>query len=328
LNSPSPAHPQWSSLGDQTEAALRVVAKKGGISEEIVSRLYPRVHEIPFDARRKRMTTIHQVVMVDGFPDIKSESISGEYTSRGMNHRELAFCKGAPREMLQLCTHYLNGGRVEPLEEQTREVILAAHDDFARSTLRVLALAYRKLPSHFSGYLTGQIEQGLVFLGLVAMMDPPRPEVAEAVQVLKQAGIRLVMITGDYGLTAESLARRIGMIRTSSPLIVTGAELDALNDSELDQIISQEVIYARMAPEHKMRLVSAFQKRGEVVAVTGDGVNDAPALRKADIGIAMGIAGTDVAREAADIVLADDNFGAMVKIVQEGRQFTKISVNS
>jgi magnesium-transporting ATPase (P-type) len=196
---------------------------------------------------------------------------------------------------------------------------LAANDDYARRALRVLAFARRDLPPRSGAYTSESVECDLTFLGLMAMMDPPRPEVEQAIKVCRQAGIRIVMITGDYGLTAESLARRVGMVTTMNPLIVTGAELDALNEAELHNLLSREIIFARMAPDHKLRLVSAYQARGEVVAVTGDGVNDAPALRKADVGIAMGIIGTDVAKEAADIILTNDNFSSIVAAIEEGR---------
>lgn len=168
-------------------------------------------------------------------------------------------------------------------------------------------------------YTAETIERDLTFLGLMAMMDPPRPEVEQAIQTCRQAGIRIVMITGDYGLTAELLARRVGMITKPNPVILTGSELDALDDIKLKQLLEEEIIFARMAPDHKLRLVSAYQACGEVVAVTGDGVNDAPALRKADVGIAMGIIGTDVAKEAADIILTNDNFGSIVTAIEEGR---------
>ncbi len=297
LNPPTPEHPQWSSLGDQTEVALRVAALKAGINEEELNKQFPRVHEIPFDARRKRMSTIHR--------DETCETV---------------FVKGAPREVLQLCTHILLHGEDVPLDDTIRTEIHAANDDYARNALRVLAIARRELPPRSTGNYTPEIiERKLTFLGLMAMMDPPRPEVAEAVKICRQAGIRMVMITGDYGLTAESLARRIGMLTGPSPLILTGSDLDAMNDMDLHKTLEQEVIFARMAPEHKMRLVAAFQERGEVVAVTGDGVNDAPALRKADVGVAMGIVGTDVAKEAADLVLTNDNFASIVSAIEEGR---------
>jgi magnesium-transporting ATPase (P-type) len=296
INAPSMEHPGWTSLGDQTEAALKVAAMKAGILEQAVNRILPRVHELPFDARRKRMTTIHREV-----------------------NREIAFIKGAPREVLQLCTNILIHGEEVPLTNELRSEILGVNDDYARGALRVLALARRDLPARAGSYTTESVEQDLTFLGLMAMMDPPRPQVEKAVRTCREADIRIVMITGDYGLTAESLARRVGMLTTRNPVILTGAELDELSDIALQRLLDQEVLFARMAPEHKLRLVSAFQQRGEVVAVTGDGVNDAPALRKADVGVSMGIVGTDVAKEAADIILTKDDFGAITAAIEEGR---------
>jgi len=318
LSPPTPERPQWSSLGDQTEAALKVVAIKGGVDDAQLSYSLPRIHELPFDARRKRMSTIHRVM---GRDSIASQgTISGESRNpRLQAGGEIAYVKGAPREVLHLCTQILLDGEVCPLEDELRADILAANDDFARRALRVLAIARRELPPRSGGYMTDRVEQDLIFLGLMAMMDPPRPEVAQAIQVCKGAGIRIIMITGDYGLTAESLARRVGMLSTLNPVIITGAEIDELDDVQLKNLLGQEVIYARMAPEHKLRLVSALQANGEVVAVTGDGVNDAPALRKANVGFSMGIIGTDVAREAADIILTNDNFATIVDSIQEGR---------
>jgi magnesium-transporting ATPase (P-type) len=315
---PAPDRPVWSCLGDQTEAALRVLALKGGLGE--AGAHLPRVHELPFDARRKRMTTIHAPRAGHG-PD-------------GFAGSRVAFVKGAPLEVLRLSTGILIGGRVQPLTDALRQEIAAANDDYARQALRVLALAYRELPGRLEaregagqqaepgpgrGYRSETVEVDLTFLGLVAMMDPPRPEVAAAVQTCREAGIRLIMITGDYGLTAESLARRVGLLTGPAARIVTGAELDELDEAALQGLLGEEVIFARMAPEHKLRLVAALQARGDVVAVTGDGVNDAPALRKTDVGIAMGLTGTDVAKEAADVILTDDNFAAIVAAIAEGR---------
>ena len=306
LNPPTADHPQWTCLGDQTEAALRVVALKGRVDESDLNRTLPRVHELPFDARRKRMSTIHR-------------------DRRG----QVVWVKGAPKEVLQLCTHILVHDQKIPLDDATRAEIMVANDDYARKALRVLALAGREIPprdldengwsSGEAAYTAERIEQDLTFLGLLAMMDPPRPEVAAAVRACRSAGIRMVMITGDYGLTAESVARRVGMLTTQRPRILTGAEVDTLDDDALRAVLDEEVICARMAPEHKLRLVAAYQARGEVVAVTGDGVNDAPALRKADIGVAMGVTGTDVAKEAADVILTGDNFASIVSAIEEGR---------
>jgi magnesium-transporting ATPase (P-type) len=305
LNPPTPEQPHWSALGDQTEAALRVVSLKGGLDEQDQGTAYPRLYELPFDAHRKRMSTIHRS---DGC--------------------ETVFVKGAPKEVLQLCSFIQIHSQVVPLDDQTRAAILAANDDYARSALRVLALAYRELPARQAyvarvarsePYSVEKIEKELVFIGLAAMMDPPRPEVAQAIQELRSAGIRIAMITGDYGLTAESLARRVGMLANDTPRIMTGAELESLSDEELNALLGQEIIFARMAPEHKLRLVGAYQQLGEVVAVIGDGVNDVPALRKADVGIAMGLTGTDVAKEAANVILISDNFETVVRAIEEGR---------
>lgn len=301
LQPPSPTQPRWSALGDQTEAALLAMSMKGMAEGQGSGRgagdHYPRIHELPFDARRKRMSTIH----------------------RCANGQEVAFVKGSPKEVLQLCTQILWHGQVISFTTELRALVMLENDRFARQALRVLALARRDLPQRSTAYTVEGVEQNLTFLGLAAMMDPPRPEVARAIQGFHQAGIRMVMITGDYGLTAESMARRIGMIQKENPKIITGGELEAMDESQLMAALEHETIFARMAPEHKMRLVDAFQKRGEVVAVVGDGVNDAPALRKADVGIAMGITGTDVAREAAEVVLTQDNFELIVRGVEEGR---------
>jgi magnesium-transporting ATPase (P-type) len=297
LIAPTAQKPKWCVLGDQTEAALRSLALKGKLDETEVSRQYPRIHELPFDAIRKRMSTIHRA-----------------------GPREVAFVKGAPREVLNCCSRILLDGESCPLDQVMRAKIVAANDSYALGALRVLALAYRELPARDGAYAADWVERDLVFIGLAAIMDPPREDVARSMEIFRQAGIRLVMITGDYGLTAESLARRIGMLNHAQhPRILTGAELDTMSDEALKLALDGEVIFARVAPEHKLRIVYAFQQRGEIVAFSGDGVNDAPALRKADVGIAMGIIGTDVAREAADIILTNDRFGDIATAVEEGR---------
>jgi Ca2+-transporting ATPase len=317
LSPPTVDHPRWTALGDQTEAAMRVVALKGHIDEQALTRDLPRSHELPFDARRKRMSTIHQLrpgARLGWLEELFQSGLDPAGFPGGV-----AFVKGAPREVLQLCAHILSDGQIHPLEESARARSLAAIDRYARQGLRVLGLAMRLLPQRAGAYTPERVESDLIFLGLMAMHDPPRPEVAQAVRICRQAGIRMVMITGDYGLTAESLARRIGMLSSEEALIVTGAEIDAMNEDELSTLLDLEVVFARMAPEHKLRLVSAYQAHGEVVAVTGDGVNDAPALKKADIGVAMGVTGTDVAKEAADIVLVNDNFATIIHAIEEGR---------
>jgi magnesium-transporting ATPase (P-type) len=290
----------WTILGDPTEAALRVVASKGGIDLEAEAQQQPRLRELPFDARRKRMSTIHQ--------------------PHGTPHATpIAYVKGAPKEVLALCTRILLHGQVDPLEDTYRTQIMAANDAAARRGLRVLAVAQRTLPAGVTTYTPETIEADLTFVGLMAMLDPPRPEVAEAVAKCHCAGIRIIMITGDYGLTAESIARRIGIIRGPQPRLLTGPDLVAMDDEALKTALQDEVICARMTPEQKLRIVTALRALGHVVAMTGDGVNDAPALKKADIGVAMGRAGTDVAKEAADMILTDDNFASIVNAVEEGR---------
>jgi P-type Ca2+ transporter type 2C len=293
---------RWTVLGDPTEAGLRVVALKAGLDMESELRRTPRLRELPFESRRKRMSTVHQV--------------RDPQTDRP---GRVAYVKGAPKEMLTLCSRVRTGDTERPLDGTLSEEIIAANDEFARNGLRVLAVAMRFLPDHLASASPENIERDLTFLGLMAMMDPPRPEVAEAVKKCHAAGIRVIMITGDYGLTAESIARRIAIIRSAKPHIVTGVELDSLDDPALREALKGEVIFARVAPENKLRVVTALKEMGEIVAVTGDGVNDAPALKKADIGVAMGVVGTDVAREAADMILMDDNFASIINAVEEGR---------
>lgn len=284
---------QWTALGDPTEAALLVAAAKAGIDLHAESLRSPRISELHFDPQRKRMTTVHRQ---DG--------------------GQVAYVKGSPAETLKLCKYISTKSAPIQLDDAGRATILAANDELAKSGLRVLAVAMRILPEE--GILTPEtVERDLTFLGLAAMMDPPRPEVKEAVKKCHNAGIRIIMITGDYGLTAESIARRIGIVE-SQPLVLTGADIDAMSDQALKECLAGEVILARVTPEHKLRVVNVLKDSGNVVAVTGDGVNDAPALKKADIGVAMG-SGTDVAKEAADMILTDDNFASIVNAVEEGR---------
>jgi P-type Ca2+ transporter type 2C len=285
----------WIILGDPTEAALLVVARKGGVDMEQLNQDAPRIHEIPFESRRKLMSTIHRAGAT------------------------LAYVKGAPNEILARCVAVRVAGAVRPLADSLRITINEQKDRFASAGLRVLGVAMRELPAGCDLGAAEVVECELVFLGLVAMYDPPRPEVAAAVEQCHHAGIRIIMITGDDGLTAESIARRLAIVESGSPRLITGADLDKLDEEALSAALSQEVIFARAAPEQKLRIVSALQRMGKVVAVTGDGVNDAPALKQADIGVAMGRAGTDVARESADMILTDDNFATIVHAIEEGR---------
>jgi P-type Ca2+ transporter type 2C len=285
----------WVVLGDPTEAAVEVACAKAGIDLEAENRAAPRTFELPFESQRKRMSTLHR-------------------TGQGA----VLCVKGAPRELLSCCSRVLDGEE-RPLDDATRVAIEDAHDGLSRRGMRVLGVARRHFPTVPPDRSAGVLEDELTFLGLVGMLDPPRSEVAEAVRSCAGAGIRTIMITGDYGLTAESIARRVGLVRGEQLTIVNGDDLDAMGDDDLAAVLAGEVLFARASPEHKLRVVVALQRLGYVVAVTGDGVNDAPALKRADIGLAMGRSGTDVAREAADMVLLDDNFASIVRAVEEGR---------
>ena len=304
---PNEESPRYTVLGDPTEACLGVAAAKAGIDIKKQAESTPRLRELPFESRRKRMTTIHQLkTPVEG-------------TSR------IAYVKGAPKEVMELSQSIRINEEVKPMSDELRKKIMDANDGYARNGLRVLAVAYRLLhkgddiPTAMSAYTPEIIEQDLIFVGLVVMADPPRPEVSAAVKQCRDAGIRIVMITGDYGLTAESIAKRIGIVKGANPRVVSGLELEKLSDEQLKEYLKDEIIFARVAPEQKLRVVTNLQEMGEVVAVTGDGVNDSPALKKADIGVAMGITGTDVAKESADMILTDDNFASIVHAIEEGR---------
>jgi Ca2+-transporting ATPase len=283
-------------IGDTTEGALLVVAAKAGITTKDEERLTPRVHEVPFTSERKLMTTIYKT----------SEKA---FT---------AYVKGAPEIVLERSTHILQDGKVKKLSDNDRKAILEINAEMANDALRVLGIAYKDLPSSALDKVDDErYENGLVFLGLTGMMDPPRDEAKEANSKCREAGIKTVMITGDHKLTAVAIAKELGMIHSDT--VLTGAELDNLNDEDFGKMVKDVVVYARVSPEHKLRIVKALKKKGEIVAMTGDGVNDAPALKQADIGVAMGITGTDVTREAADMVLADDNFATIVNAVEGGR---------
>jgi Ca2+-transporting ATPase len=295
--------PHW--IGDPTEAALLVAADERQIDRENLHRSHPRRRELPFDSRRRRMT----VVVEAGGTEL------------------LAITKGAPVEVIAHCSAQLGANGPVPLERQERERVLAANDALARQGCRVLAVARRQGDHSLLEDRAEELERNLVLVGLVALYDPPRPEVPEAIRRCHQAGIRVTMVTGDYGLTAQAIAEQIGLLEGPQPAsldpvrVIEGNHLDRLSDAQLRQLLRyrRRLVFARMAPEQKLRLVQAYRALGEVVAVTGVGVNDAPALRAADVGVAMGLVGTDGAREAADIVLLDDNFATIVTAVRFGR---------
>jgi P-type Ca2+ transporter type 2C len=285
-------------VGDPTEVALAVAAARNALWKPALEAEYPRIAEMPFDSVRKRMLTVHRVGTEGRLPLEESSYV--------------AFVKGAPDALLETCTTVWSPSGVRPLADSARATILEANAALATDGLRVLGVAFRPLADPDPT----RADSDLTFLGLVGIIDPPRPEVQQAVQTCVAAGVRPVMITGDHPLTAAAIARQLGI---GDGHALSGRDLDDLDEPGLDAVVARTSVYARVAPEHKLRIVAALQKRGEVVAMTGDGVNDAPALKQANIGVAMGVEGTEVAREAADMVLLDDNFATIVSAVEEGR---------
>lgn len=299
-------------VGDPTEAALVVAAAMAGAPRHELKEAYPRINEIPFDSRRKRMTTVHKIIQP------RSEDASPFYDSR-FAEWELVATKGAPDVILDLCTHFQRmDDSQEPLTEALREKITVANDTMSQKALRVLAVAYRVGKQVNQVNSPEDLERELIFVGLIGMIDPARPEIAEAIERARQAGIRTMMITGDYPQTARAIASEIGLIETDHH-VLTGPELEEMSDEVLQGRVLETDVYARVSPEHKVRIVAALKNNDQIVAMTGDGVNDAPALKRADIGVAMGITGTDVAKETADMVLTDDNYASIVAAVEQGR---------
>jgi len=296
IEPPSDKNAAWSVIGDPTDGALIVAALKYGMNVQNRLAEKPVVHIMPFDFTRKRMTTVHK-----------------------LNGDVLIYTKGAPRSILSVCNKILVDDRVEELTRKNLRSAEAKIREFASEGLRVIAVAYKKLPR--SGYSKDvEVEKDMIFVGLAAMRDPPRLEVREAVTKAKQAGIKTVIITGDYGPTAQVVAREVGLVDSEFCNIIRGVDLEALSDEAIvDAVKGGNVIFARVSPEQKLRIVKVIKKSGEIVAVTGDGANDAPSLKEANVGVAMGVSGTDVAREAADIVLLDDSFESIVKAVESGR---------
>jgi magnesium-transporting ATPase (P-type) len=293
---PSDKNRTWNIIGDPTDGALLVAALKCGLNVQSLTTQKPILHLFPFDSKRKRMTTIHK---------------NGDML--------LAYTKGAPRSILSICDRTVVDDKIESLEGEQLRSVEAKLREFANEGLRVIAVAYKELPKN--GVFKGKnVERNMILVGLAAMKDPPRPEVKDAVTKAKQAGIKIVIITGDYGPTAQAIAEEVGIVDQTSCRIVRGVDLETMNDKAIvEEVKSENVIFARVSPEQKLRIVKVLKKSGEVVAVTGDGANDAPSLREADIGVAMGASGTDVAREASDMVLLDDSFASIVKAVESGR---------
>jgi Ca2+-transporting ATPase len=287
---------QWRLVGDPTEGALVVAGDKLGLKKHELEAAQPRIFELPFESEKRYMVTLHDLP----------------------NGGKVVYVKGAPERVLAMCGWYQSGGEVHPLSVEKASEFSALNAEMAANALRVLAAAYKYLPAEQEEIEHSDVEQDMVFLGAVGMMDPPRDEARLAIQAAKTAGIRVIMVTGDHPDTARTIAELLGLLEEGGR-VVDGRTLDKMTDDQLSALIGQIAVFARAEPEHKVRIIRALKSQGHIVAMTGDGVNDAPALKLADIGIAMGITGTDVAKEAADMVLLDDNFATIVRAVEEGR---------
>jgi Ca2+-transporting ATPase len=291
----------WVCFGDPTEGAFIVAAEKAGMDNKQLNEDYPRVSEIPFDATRKRMTTVHR-------------------TPEG---KLVAYVKGAPELLLERSLKIIDHDGVRDISKDDIEKNLETMRNMAADALRVLAMSYKELPDNYdiSNLVVDEVEADLTFVGLIGMIDPPREEVPEAIRLAQQAGIRSVMVTGDHKITAVAIAKEIGILNEMSDrAVLEGFEIEKLDNDELDETIEEVRVCARVSPEHKMRIAQSLKRLGHIVAMTGDGVNDAPALKAADIGVAMGIKGTDVTKEASDMILEDDNFATIVKAIKGGRE--------
>ena len=307
----------YRAIGDPTENALVLAAARFGTLKETLEQSLPRTAEVPFDSERKRMTTVHRVPPAPAAIPVSLREVLGQRAGGTAAPSYVAFTKGALNSVLEISREVWVEGRCQPLDDAWRERIAAAHDNLAAQGTRVLAVALRPLDAIPSDDEQHEVERDLIFLGMFGMLDPPRAEVKDAVAACRAAGIRPVMITGDHPLTARHIASQVGI--GDNERFLTGQELERLSADELRTAVADVSVFARVAPEHKLRLIAALQAQGHIVSMTGDGVNDAPALKKADIGVAMGITGTDVAKEASDMILVDDNFATIVAAVEEGR---------
>ncbi len=321
---------RYQTIGDPTEGALLIAAAHLGLQPERLLSILPRMSELPFDSDRKRMTTVHQVqpqFSAEIFSTLGLEDQAGQWIS---------FTKGAVDSMLDIATQVWVDGTALPLDHEWYQRILSANNNLAQKGMRVLGIGFRFLTGRPEENVLQQLEDQLTIIGLVGMIDPPRPEVKVAIQTCLNAGIRPIMITGDHPLTARQIAWELGILSNkpgTEKELLTGQELNKLSDDELSDLVTTISVFARVSPEHKLKIVKALQNKGQIVAMTGDGVNDAPALKQANIGVAMGITGTDVSKEAAEMVLQDDNFASIVAAVEEGRtiydnlrKFIKFSV--
>lgn len=309
-------------IGDPTEGALVEIATRLGLWKATLEQVFPRINEIPFESERKRMTTVHEIRFDQvNASEAMSQAIWGfpgfQQLASTAGAAYIAFSKGTVEGLLSISSRVWVEGQTEPISDVWRDRIFTHSNQLAQEGMRVLGIAFRPLDSLPEKTSPGTLEQDLIFVGVVGMIDPARADVKAAVQTCRTAGIRPVMITGDHPLTAQHIARELGI--ATDDRILTGQDLDHLSDKEFHQLAEEISVYARVSPQHKLNIVQALQQQGHVVAMTGDGVNDAPALKKADIGVAMGITGTDVAKDAADMVLLDDNFSTIVAATKEGR---------
>jgi Ca2+-transporting ATPase len=310
---------EFRAIGDPTEGALVVAAARVGLWKERLESLFPRIAEVPFSSERRRMATLNRCC---GGADFPIAPMEGPAARVFQENSTVLFVKGGIDSLLDVSTSIWLDGAVLPLTPDWRRRIQAANENLARQGLRILGVAYRpfELPENGIISLTAEDEHNLILVGMVGMMDPPRAEVRTAVETCLTAGIRPVMITGDHPLTALEIARMLKIAAPGTERVITGQELAGMSPDDLERAVSEVSVYARVSPEHKLNIVQALQKRGHVVAMTGDGVNDAPALRQSDIGVAMGITGTDVSKEAAGMIILDDNFATIVSAVEEGRR--------
>jgi len=296
VDPPSDRNKTWDVIGDPTDGALLVAALKHGLNTDSLIAQKPIVYMMPFDSKRKRMTTIHK-----------------------HNGECYPYSKGAPRSILSICNRIAINGNVEGLTEERLRSVEAKIREFATEGLRVIAVAYSDSPA-YRPFRARDVEHNMILVGLTALKDPPRPEVKQAVALAEKAGIKIVIITGDYGPTAQTIAEEVGIVEEGDCRVIRGVDLESISDQAIvEEVRKGSIIFARVSPEQKLRIVKTLKQNGEVVAVTGDGANDAPSLKEADIGIAMGVSGTDVAREASDMILLDDSFASIVKAVESGR---------
>ena len=309
-------HRGFRAVGDPTEGALAVAAARLGLRKDRLLALFPRVAEVPFDSDRKRMTTVHRITS-SAANENDGPVMAALRPIIELDGDHIAFSKGAVDSILKACDYVWDEDEPKPLDDQWRLRIVEANEKLAATGVRVLGVAFRPIDEHPTDGNSDAVEQQLIFVGMLGMIDPPRPEVAEAVSRCRSAGIHPVMITGDHPLTAKHIARQLTIADDGQ--VLTGQELERLNADQLQAVVEQVSVYARVAPRHKLRVVQALQDKGHVVAMTGDGVNDAPALKQAHVGVAMGITGTDVSKEASQMVLLDDNFATIVDAVEEGR---------